>query len=399
MFSSMGVLWVFWLCLAACAPAAGLQTPSCIGDSGCLYQRPPALPQLDESHPRLARRPDAGPHSPEQASGTAHVTSKWTAPRFSGVRARTLPLQVHLAFAGPGAYAVTWITNPLDDAELAEAAGWEMAAAATPPTPTGAGGEPPYLAAAGPQPHLEAQAAAAEAAAEGQAGAANRHKKHHHKKKKKRRGCPHVVAAAGRSVVQYGLEPGDYRHTGEPAGSGARCCLRLPWLPRASACTERCKRVHSRHLRPTDHPLRRSACRSRGARQRGRRLLLQRVLRVGGHPPREDRGGGRGAAAAQHDSLLPLRRPRPRLERGCVWGGCECPGCWLGGAMPAWRCVPALRCRCWAAAGRWPPTHSRLICLFSLVPIPTCPPACRVQLCDCPPGGPRCAAVPPGSNW
>ncbi|EFN53998.1 expressed protein [Chlorella variabilis] len=201
------------------------QSQSCVGDAGCMYQRPPAQPQLHLDHPRLARPASAGPHTPEQAS---------------------YPLAVHLAFAGPGGYAVTWLTHPMDEAGLAAAAEEAVDEADAAAAAAGggavadgpaAGGEEPYLAAAGPQPHLEAQkaAAAAEANADAatgeegeeeggdkgsEAGAANR-KKHKKKKKhrRKRRRCSHVVAAGGRSVVQYGMQPGDYPFTGKRLGS------------------------------------------------------------------------------------------------------------------------------------------------------------------------------------
>jgi hypothetical protein len=127
-------------------------------------------------------------------------------------------VQVHLAFAGPGAYAVTWITNPLNDARLAAAAD-ELPPTAAADTTGAADGEEPFLASAGPQPHLEAQQAVEAAAAlaeqgdeEADGGAANKHGRK--RRKRQRRACRHVVAAAGRSVVQYGLNPGDYTFTG-----------------------------------------------------------------------------------------------------------------------------------------------------------------------------------------
>jgi hypothetical protein len=144
--------------------------------------------------------------------------------------------QVHLSFAGPGAYAVTWVTHPLDDDSLAAAdvsAGAGAAAVAEPHT--SAASDEPYLASAGPQPHLAAQhrQAAADAAGleagslEGadavDATAANR--KHKHKHRKRRRSCVDVENAGTRSVVQYGIKEGDYTFT----GAWVHCICQNAW--------------------------------------------------------------------------------------------------------------------------------------------------------------------------
>ncbi|KAL4856311.1 Purple acid phosphatase 18 [Chlorella vulgaris] len=135
---------------------------------------------------------------------------------------------VHLSFAGPGAYAVTWVTHPLDDDSLAAAdVSAAAGAAAVAETHTSAAGDEPYLASAGPQPHLVAQHRQAAADAAGlEAGSlegadavdatAAKHKhKHKHKHRKRRRSCVDVENAGTRSVVQYGIKEGDYTFTVE----------------------------------------------------------------------------------------------------------------------------------------------------------------------------------------
>lgn len=168
-----------------------------------LYARPPSRPPLGESHPRLARSPDANSHAPEQVGAIAGRVVRSRGPPGSGAGPCELPLaadrrppwlgarptgppplQVHLAFAGPGAYAVTWVTYPLDSSLDAAAAGAQPQAA--------------------PASRRLAAAASAVAQQEQQLGRRRRHDL-----------CAPVVGAAGRSMVQYGSSPGDYSHTGE----------------------------------------------------------------------------------------------------------------------------------------------------------------------------------------
>ena len=70
------VVLAVW-CWAACALALQpQQSQSCVVDAGCMYQRPPAQPQLHLDHPRLARPASAGPHTPEQASYPLAVSNE-----------------------------------------------------------------------------------------------------------------------------------------------------------------------------------------------------------------------------------------------------------------------------------------------------------------------------------
>ncbi|KAI7841497.1 hypothetical protein COHA_004890 [Chlorella ohadii] len=151
------------LCLAvACGPAPAAHAQVSYSP---LYQRPAERPALALEHGRLARSPQANAHSPEQ---------------------------VHLAFAGLGAYAVTWVTYPLDSPHLESAA--EAQAAAN------AGANRRLVAApTSQQQHLSAAASDA-------AGQLDR---------RRRDRCAPVVQAGGKSVVQYGTESGDYQHTVE----------------------------------------------------------------------------------------------------------------------------------------------------------------------------------------
>ena len=130
-----------------------------------------------------------------------------------------VPLQVHLAFAGPGAYAVSWATHPLDGLRLLGEG--EAAAAAG-----GLGAASRRLAAAGAaleqqqEPHVGSAAAGDEEEADASEQLGRRHHRRH---RRKHRTCEAVRKAAGRSVVQYGTEPGEYPHTGE----GCCACLVL----------------------------------------------------------------------------------------------------------------------------------------------------------------------------
>lgn len=98
---------------------------------------------------------------------------------------------MHLAFAGPGAYAVTWVTYPLDSPRLEGTAGEQPAAgvAAT-----------RRLAAAPVAQQQQLTAAALDAGSK-----VDRRRKDR---------CGPVVQAGGKSVVQYGTESGNYLHTG-----------------------------------------------------------------------------------------------------------------------------------------------------------------------------------------
>lgn len=98
---------------------------------------------------------------------------------------------MHLAFAGPGAYAVTWVTYPLDSPRLEGTAG-EQAAAGVAATRR--------LAAAPVTQQQQLMAAAL-----GAGGKVDRRRKDR---------CGPVVQAGGKSVVQYGTESGNYLHTG-----------------------------------------------------------------------------------------------------------------------------------------------------------------------------------------
>ncbi|PRW05763.1 Purple acid phosphatase 18 [Chlorella sorokiniana] len=151
------------LCLAVAwgpAPTARAQV-----SYSSLYHRPAERPALALDHARLARSPQSNAHSPEQ---------------------------VHLAFAGPGAYAVTWVTYPLDRPRLDSSAEQQAGAAA---------GTARRLAAAPGSQQQQLMAAASDAA-----GRLDRRRKDR---------CAPVVQAGGKSVVQYGTASGDYQHTVE----------------------------------------------------------------------------------------------------------------------------------------------------------------------------------------
>lgn len=129
-------------------------------------------------------------------------------PKCVGSQDVCLPacLQLHLAFAGPASYAVTWVTHPLKDAALA-AAIHEAAADLEEPLATTAGSR--QLAAAGGQQQAHLGAGQAD-------GLERRHKR------RRKHSCAHVVAAAARSVVQYGTASGEYTHTGAHAFAARR---------------------------------------------------------------------------------------------------------------------------------------------------------------------------------
>ena len=120
-------------------------------------------------------------------------------------------LQINLAFAGPGAYAISWVTYPQQDPDLV---GAEMAAAAVADA----------AAAVELEPTASAAAASGTAAAAGRklSAAQQQQQDRQQQQKQQRLGrhhrrpkCKHVQRAGVRSVVQYGTEPGEYRFTGE----------------------------------------------------------------------------------------------------------------------------------------------------------------------------------------
>lgn len=110
--------------------------------------------------------------------------------------ARCSLLQVHLAFAGPGAYAVTWVTYPLDSPRLEGSGERQVVAAA---------GATRRLAAAPASQQQQLTAAALDASSKVE--------------RRRRDRCGPVVQAGGKSVVQYGTESGDYQHTGACSSS------------------------------------------------------------------------------------------------------------------------------------------------------------------------------------
>ncbi|PSC71931.1 putative purple acid phosphatase 20 [Micractinium conductrix] len=140
---------------------------------------------LPPEHPRLARSTGADAHAPEQ---------------------------VHLAFAGPSSYAVTWMTHPLDDPAAALAAEAALGETATSGGSGDAGLASRRLAAATAAAAAAQLRLGADALEAGAAADASLERRHRHRR---RRGCRHVQAAAERSVVQYGLESGEYQHTVE----------------------------------------------------------------------------------------------------------------------------------------------------------------------------------------
>lgn len=119
---------------------------------------------------------------------------------------------MHLAFAGPSSYAVTWMTHPLDDPAAALAAEAALGETATSGGSGDAGLASRRLAAATAAAAAAQLRLGADALEAGAAADASLERRHRHRR---RRGCRHVQAAAERSVVQYGLESGEYQHTGE----------------------------------------------------------------------------------------------------------------------------------------------------------------------------------------
>lgn len=210
--------------LAGCWLVACLLSIALAQQRECLLERPPSKAPLEESHPRLARVAGAGPHTPEQVKiSSVLIVGDLPQARRELEVAPPGPilclLQVHLAFAGPASYAVTWVTHPLEDVNLVEAlveAEEEQQQQQVPASRRLAAAGSGAAAAAAQQPHLgaAAEADAAQAAAGAQLGADSLERRKRKHRRRRKRTCKHVVRAAGRSVVQYGVKPGEYEHTG-----------------------------------------------------------------------------------------------------------------------------------------------------------------------------------------
>ncbi|KAK9915993.1 hypothetical protein WJX75_007091 [Coccomyxa subellipsoidea] len=168
-------------CLAASPLLLLVYALSALAQNGVTvtdYRRPPASPLLPMDHDRLSRDRGVSPHVPEQ---------------------------VHLTLAGPGAIAVSWLTNPQDDPFLSSTFQQRYAAAHKWEDVGSEEGDLDEAVESFEESGL--QAAAAE-----DGGGLERHKNKHHKKKKKRRKhhpCDYLEGLST-SVVRFGASPGQY---------------------------------------------------------------------------------------------------------------------------------------------------------------------------------------------